>query len=77
MTAVIPEHRRQSQSLSHTMLSMVRFCRANKIAVYDMSSKFSSVGRKHVAEFRNVFLIGEGIASGKHVAQTADQSAQT
>ena len=33
-------------------------------------------GRKNVAEF-DMFCIGEGIASGKHVTQTPDQSAQT
>ena len=43
-----------------------------------MSSDFSfcRAGRKAVAEF-DMFDIGEGIASGKHVAQTADQSVQT
>ena len=42
-----------------------------------MSSYGSSAGRKRVAEFDSLFYIREGIASGKHVVQTADQSAQT
>ena len=34
-----------------------------------MSSNVSSASRNHVAEFYNMFCFGEGIASGKHVAQ--------
>ena len=30
----------------------------------------------HVADFYNLFYIGEGSESGKHLEQTADQSAQ-
>ena len=32
---------------------------------------------KHIAEFDSMFLVGEGIASEKHAALTADQSVQT
>ena len=42
-----------------------------------MSSDCSFAGRKHVADFYSMFYFGEGIASGKHVAQTTDQPAQT
>ena len=55
---------------------MMRFCRADEIAACGLSSDCSSPGRKHVAEFY-MFYFGEGITRGKHVAQTADQSAQT
>ena len=56
------------------MFSLMQFLRAVEIAACGMSSKFSSAGQKHVAEF---YMFGEGIASGKHVAQTANQSTQT
>ena len=63
------------------MLSLVRYPREVEIAACGMSSDFSSCRAgstwpKAVAEF-DMFDIGEGIASGKHVAQTADQSAPT
>ena len=41
------------------MLSMMRFCRAAEIATCDISSEFSSAGRKHAAEFTTC-------AGGKH-----------
>ena len=69
-----------ADSLSHTMLSFMRFHRAVEIAACGMSSNLSSAGRKYfecTSQNFTTFYIGEGIASGKHVAQTADQSAQT
>ena len=59
------------------MLSLMRFRRrVAEIAACGMPSDFSSAGRKPVAEFY-MFCFSEGIASGKHVAQTVDQSAKT
>ena len=51
------------------MFSKMRFFRAVEITACDISD-CSSEGRKEVAEFYSMFYIREGIASGKHVAQT-------
>ena len=55
---------------------MMRFSRAVEISACGMSSDCSFAGQKHVADFY-VFYFGEAITRGKHVVQTADQSAQT
>ena len=58
----------------------MQFPREVEIAACGMSSDFSSCRTgstwKAVAEF-DMLDIGEGLASGKHVAQAADQSAPT
>ena len=64
------------KSKPHTM----QFCRANKIAAYDMSKKILFLFLRAESTSQNftiMFYVGEGIASGKHVAQTADQSERT
>ena len=53
---------------------LMQVCCVVEITACGMNSDFSSVGQKHIAEFY-MFYVGERITSGKHLVQTADQSA--
>ena len=74
-----PQARRRILSLSHTKLLSMRFCLAveSQCVVSTQIVPFVHGPKARRRILQPVLFRLERVASGKHVAQTADQSAQT